>query len=154
MPRWVRFVGNAGNDALLGGAGTDTMSGGAGTDTLTGGLGADILNGGANQDHFVYLTASEGGDSILSFIAAEDKFTFSAAGFGGGLTAGQHLVAGTTFIANDTPTATTAAGTFLYDVNDHNLLWDDDGTGAHAAVQIAHFDTAVPLTVDHFDIVA
>ena len=66
----------------------------------------------------------------------------------------QHLVAGVTFIANAAPTASTTAGTFLYDTDDHNLLWDDDGSGAHAAVQVAHFDTAVALKADDFDIVA
>ena len=91
---------------------------------------------------------------IQSFSITDDTLGFSAAGFGGGLVAGQHLVAGTTFVAAATPAATTLAGTFLYDTGTHDLLWDADGTGGGAAVQIVHFDTAVTLTPDHFDITA
>ena len=32
------------------------------------------------------------------------------------------------------------------------LAWDADGAGSGGAVQIAHFDTPVTLTVNHFDI--
>jgi hypothetical protein len=42
----------------------------------------------------------------------------------------------------------------LYDTVHHDLLWDHDGTGGDAAVQLAHFDTAVILKANDFDIVA
>ena len=76
-------------------SGNDELVGGAGDDTLIGGLGADTLTGGAGHDHFVYQSAAEGGDTIKDFAVAEDSLNFSAAGFGGGLVAGQQLVAGT-----------------------------------------------------------
>ena len=149
-----RLVGDNFNNVLTGGGGSDTLIGNKGDDTLIGGLGADTLNGGDGKDLFVYFAPSEGGDTIQSFVVKDDTLQFSASGFGGGLVAGQHLVAGTTFIANTAPVASTTAGTFLYDTDDHNLLWDADGSGSHAAVQIAHFDTAVALKADDFTILA
>ncbi len=137
---------------LIGSSFNDTLSGNSGANVLQGGLGADKLAGGGGNDTFVYRSAAEGGDTIQDFVVANDTLSFSASGFGGGLVAGQHLVAGTTFVADAAPAATTNAGTFLYDTTTHDLLWDADGTGGGAAVQIAHFDTAVTLTPDHFDI--
>ena len=148
------LTGSSGDNVLSGHAGNDVLNGGSGNDTLIGGLGADILNGGSGRDVFVYNSAQEGGDLIQSFSVTDDTLSFSASGFGGGLVAGQHLVSGTTLMAEAAPAATTNAGTFLYDTSTHDLLWDADGTGGGAAVQIAHFDTAVTLTPDHFDITA
>jgi hypothetical protein len=50
--------------------------------------------------------------------------------------------------------APTTAGTFLYDTVSHDVLWDADGSNAGAAVQIAHFDTAVALKANDFDFIA
>jgi Ca2+-binding RTX toxin-like protein len=132
--------------------GNDVINGGSGDDTLIGGLGADTLTGGAGRDHFVYRSAAEGGDTIKDFVVADDTLSFSASGFGGGLITSQHLAAGTNFIADVNPTATTGTGTFLYNTAANDLLWDADGSGDGGAVQIAHFTTAVALTADHFDI--
>ena len=146
--------GGGGNDSLGGGAGNDALSGAAGDDVLSGGAGADTLTGGTGKDTFVYLSASEGGDTISGFVVVDDTLQISAAGFGGNLVAGQQLVAGTTFISNADPFATAATGTFLYDSDGHDLLWDADGSGAGMAVQVAHFDTAVSVQANDFDIVA
>ena len=81
------------------------------------------------------------------------RYRSPASGFGGGLVAGQHLVAGFTFISNE-PGRTSHAATFLYDTDAQDLYFDDDGSGAHVAVKIAHFDTAVALKADDFDFVA
>ena len=139
---------------ITGGPGNDTLIGGPGDDTLIGGLGADTLTGGAGRDHFVYRLAAEGGDTIKDFAVAEDSLSFSASGFGAGLVAGQQLVAGTNFIADANPTATSETGTFLFNTETHDLVWDFDGLGAGDAVQIAHFDTPVSLTINHFEIIA
>ena len=93
---------NAGN-VLTGGEGNDTLIGNGGNDTLIGGLGADTLNGGSGRDLFVYLSPKEGGDTIQSFNVNDDTIGISASGFGGGLVAGQNLVAGVTFIATHHP---------------------------------------------------
>ena len=63
---------------------------------------------------------------------------------------------GQTFISRTNPVATMTAGTFLYDTDDHNLYWDVDGStlGGAAALQIDHFDTAVKLQADDFNILA
>ncbi len=156
------IIGGNGNDTLTGdalanrldgGAGDDVLSGGGGADTLIGGLGADTLNGGAGADFFVYRSPNEGGDTIQSFSVAVDTIRISASGFGGELVAGQGLVAGDTFISGTNPSAPTTDGTFLFDTDDRDLLWDEDGSGALAPVQIAHFTTAVNLTANDFDIV-
>jgi Ca2+-binding RTX toxin-like protein len=146
--------GSGGNDILDGGAGDDTLSGGTGSDTLIGGAGADTLAGGTGQDAFVYLSPSEGGDTIQGFVVSDDTIQISASGFGGGLVAGQDLVAGTTFIQGVAPTAPTTEGTFLYDTDGQDLFWDEDGSGAGLAVQVAHFDSAVALTANDFEILA
>jgi hypothetical protein len=93
-----------------------------------------------------------GGDRIQDFDVRDDKFVFSASGFDG-LDAGQQLIAGQTFIANKTPTAlanTDGIGVFLYDTDDFDLRYDADGSGSGDPLQIAHFDTAVALTANHF----
>ena len=151
-----KLTGDGAANTLTGGAGIDTLSGGGGSDKLIGGLGADILNGGGGKDQFVQLSPLEGIDKIQDFNVKDDTLVFSAAGFGGGLHAGQHLVAGQTFIASTNPVATTTAGTFLYDTDDHNLYWDPDGStiGGVAQVQVDHFDTAVALKADDFSILA
>ena len=141
-------------EPITGGPGNDTLLGGPGDDTLVGGLGADTLTGGAGHDHFAYQSAAEGGDTIKDFAVAEDSLNFSASGFGGGLVAGQKLVEGTNFVADANPTATSETGTFLFNTDTHDLVWDFDGSGAGAAVQIAHFDAAITLTINHFEIVA
>jgi len=146
--------GGNGKDTLIGGLGADILDGGNGKDTLIGGLGADILDGGNGKDTLVYLSPDEGGDTIQGFNVSDDTLAFSASGFGGGLAEGQQLVAGQTFIANTTPTATTTDGTFLYDTDGQDLLWDADGSDPGDPVQIAHFDTAVNITSDDFNITA
>ena len=98
-----KLTGDGKANVLTGGAGIDTLSGGGGDDKLIGGPGADILNGGAGKDQFVQLSPLEGIDRIQDFNVKDDTLVFSAAGFGGGLNAGQQLVAGQTFIASTIP---------------------------------------------------
>lgn len=137
-----------------GGNGLDTLIGNSGDDKLIGGLGADTLNGGAGKDLYVYLAANEGSDLIQGFVVKDDQIQISASGFGGGLVAGQKPIAGVTFISNTNPVAPTTAGTFLYDTDAQDLFWDANGSTAGGVVKIAHFDTAVALKADDFDIIA
>jgi Ca2+-binding RTX toxin-like protein len=139
---------------ITGSPDNDTVVGTPGDDTLIGGLGADSLTGGSGGDHFAYRLAVEGGDTIIDFAIAEDSLRFSATGFGGGLSAGQQLIAGTNFVADANPTATTGAGTFLFNTETNDLAWDFDGSGGGEALHIAHFDTPVSLAINHFEITA
>ena len=134
------LIGAKGNDDLIGGAGEDDLLGGDGNDILNGGLGVDSLNGGKGKDLFVYLAMNDGNDIIQNYVVKDDTLQFSASGFGGGLVEGQGLISGQTFISNSNPTATTTAGTFLYDMDGQDLFWDEDGSDSGAAMHIAHFD--------------
>jgi Ca2+-binding RTX toxin-like protein len=144
-----RLIGNDTANVLEGAEGNDTLIGNDGADTLVGGLGADILDGGRGSDSFVYRSPEEGGDTILNFDFKNDTIQVSASGFGGGLVAGQAEV---TLVSNAKPEASTTEGTFLYDTNDHQLLWDADGSGSGEAVQVAQFDSAVALKADDLKI--
>jgi phosphodiesterase/alkaline phosphatase D-like protein/Ca2+-binding RTX toxin-like protein len=148
-----RLVGDDSPNVLNGGDGDDTLIGNGGNDTLIGGTGADTLNSGSGQDTLVYQSLFFAGiDLIQGFSVPNDTLVFSASGFGGGLVAGQQLVAGVNFIANSAPTApmTTTTGTFLHDTDGQDLLYDADGSGLGVAQQLAHFDTAVALTSNDF----
>ncbi len=139
------LIGHDGADTLLGGAGDDTLSAGAGDNRLQGGEGADLLIGGAGVDHFVYASASEGGDRIRDF-AEGDLLLVSAAGFGGGLTEG--ALASDHFVlvegGDGTPAGNAADGTgqFLYAERSGHLWWDADGAGAEEAVLLARLPRA------------
>ena len=140
-------------DVLLGEGGNDTLLGGNGNDELLGGLGNDSLTPGANDDVIAYRSAAEGGDTIVGFVPAQDDLAFLASGFGGGLTSGEVLVNGTTFISNNNPSPTGTDGTFLFEADTEQLFWDVDGTGPTGRVLIATFDSNTNLTASDFDIV-
>ena len=150
-----QLVGDGAKNILTGGDGEDVLIGNNGDDQLIGGPGADTLNGGAGKDTIVYLSPDDGVDLIQGFIPKDDQIGISAAGFGGGLTAG-HKLSAQTFISGADPIATTTEGTFLYDTDDHNLFWDVDGStqGVLPLSSSADFDTAVNLKADDFTIMA
>lgn len=135
-----RFWGGEGHDSLSGAAGNDLLYGEGGNDTLEGGAGADILDGGAGQDLFRFAAIAEGGDQIRSYSVADDRIEVSAAGFGGGLTAGMDLTtAPNRFVANTTGLATAPAGVgqFVFETDSLTLWWDVDGAGGAAARVVA-----------------
>ncbi|WNN91705.1 calcium-binding protein [Gloeocapsopsis dulcis] len=75
--------GGAGNDTLVGALNNDTLIGGSGDDRLTGKGGNDVLTGGTGADTFIFLSPSEGRDTIKDFSVGQgDKIEVSAAGFG------------------------------------------------------------------------
>ena len=126
------ITGSGFNDSLVGGAGNDTLVGGAGIDTLTGGAGAD---------NFVFNSPSEGFDWIGGFNASEgDVINVSAAGFGGGLTAGP-LSAAQFRSAAGVNSAATADQRFIYNTSNGSLWFDVDGVGGASSVRIANFFT-------------
>ncbi|BAY81376.1 hypothetical protein NIES267_08520 [Calothrix parasitica NIES-267] len=127
-----------GNDILNGGTGDDTLTGHQGNDTLVGGMGDDELIGGIGADVFVFNNPNEGIDKITVFSVADDTIHVSAAGFGGGLTAGDTILEDQILIGSGLDTANNANQRFIYNTVSGSLYFDADGnqTGFDA-VQIA-----------------
>ena len=119
------LTGNSGNNSLTGRGGNDTIVGLSGDDFFTGGMGADNLTGGAGSDRFIYLNASQGGDTISDFVVGTDKIAAVAAGFGGGLSAGE-LPEGS-FVYGSSPTSSDQR--FIFDDASGELFFDADGSG-------------------------
>jgi Ca2+-binding RTX toxin-like protein len=141
-----RLDGNNGANLLLGRGGDDILFAGGGNDTLQGGQGRDRMEGGDGQNVYRWNAASEGGDTINSYVPANGQIEVSAAGFGGGLVAGvlgaDRLVAG----AGAAAAANQAFGQFLLDTTTNTLRWDADGTGGGAAVDIVRMPNLGPFT--------
>ena len=124
-----------GNDAVVGGAGNDRINAGDGNDSILGGAGADTLTGEGGADRFIYNAAAEGGDTITDFTASQgDVIAVSAAGFGGGLSAGSPISAAQFVLGS---AATDASDRFIYNQSNGALLFDVDGSGFRSAVQLA-----------------
>ena len=138
-------------DVLNGGAGDNSIVGGARADALVGGLGADTLTGGGGADTFQYNFATEGGDVITDFSAAQgDHLAIWHLGFGGGLPSSGSLDT-QQFVAGTAPTA--AIGQFLWNSSASTLSWDVDGTGSRAAVQIAVLKGVTTLSASNITLV-
>ncbi len=165
-----KLLGDAGNDSLWGGLGNDSLSGEAGDDVLYGEQGDDLLKGGNGND---MLIGSAGNDTLTGG-AGRDIFKFDAA-----LKANSDQI--TDFnVVNDniqldhriftqlakTGTLADSASAFhigtkavdaydriIYDKTTGALMYDDDGTGSHAAVQIATLGVKLALTAADFLIV-
>ena len=133
----------AGSDAIdgTGNAKANLISGNTRNNVITGGAGNDSLTGGGGNDRFLFVSTSDGRDTITDFNAG-DKIAIVAANFG--------LVAGAAARVVVNGTATTAAGTFLYTSSSGILSFDRDGSGSGVAVQIARL---APLSVASTDFV-
>jgi Ca2+-binding RTX toxin-like protein len=138
-----QLIGKSGNDILVGKAGNDFLIGNSGNDTLTGGVGSDVLTGGAGADGFSFGSVSEGLDQITDYSVPDDSIIVSSKGFGGGLTANSPITSDQ-FLIGAISTASTHR--FLYDNATGSLLFDQDGSGPLAAVQIAALRTALAFT--------
>jgi len=144
--------GGDGNDSLTAfdATGKNTLKGGNGNDTLTGGKGNDTLIGGSGIDRFVFNSFNQGVDKISDFNTANEVIQVSAAGFGGGLSAGvlsaSQLKIGTS--------ATTNAQRFIYNSATGGLFFDKDGSaGTFAQVQFGQLSTGLALTNTNFVVV-
>jgi Ca2+-binding RTX toxin-like protein len=119
--------GTSGANVLVGGTGNDTLYGGAGKDVLTGSTGADV---------FVFDTKPNtrtNVDTITDFSHADDtiwlkKSAFTKLAKKGALAAKAFYVGSKAHDADDRIVYNKKAGVLYY---------DEDGSGAHAAVQIA-----------------
>ncbi|MFM6041758.1 MAG: calcium-binding protein, partial [Dolichospermum sp.] len=131
-----RHVGTNGKDVLLGTTANDYLIGGAGDDNLTGGAGGDL---------FSFATANLGNDRIMDFDPGQDTILVSAAGFGGGLIAGDTITAAQFFLGS---TATNASQRFIYNSTNGALWFDVDGNGSQVGKQIATLNTGLALTFE------
>ncbi len=145
--------GTASHDTLTGSTLADTISGLAGNDTLNGGLGNDTLTGGLGIDTFRFSTTpgNTNRDLISDFSSGVDKLSFSKSVFTGfgmqtTLTADQ-FAAGAGLIA-----ATTLTQRFVYDTTSGILIFDSDGTGALAPLQVAQLGAVTHPTLAATDV--
>ncbi len=142
-----RLTGNTRANLLQGGAGNDTLTGGAGADTLAGGTGVDRLTGGGGADQFRFADLpgpGDPGDRITDFDLAADRIALDGALFPGlsdPITAA-HLRIGAS--------AVTAEQRLIYQPGTGRLLYDADGAGGAAAVNLAVLDAGLALTATHF----
>jgi Ca2+-binding RTX toxin-like protein len=137
------LTGNSGNNQLNGGSGNDTLTGGTGNDALVGGLGNDTLTGGAGSDRFTFNSPNEKVDRITDFSVVDDLITISNTGFGGGFTVNAAITAAQFAIGS---AATTSSQRFIYNSTNGSLVFDSDGNGAAAQVQIATLSTGLAMT--------
>ena len=133
--------GGVGNDILNDGAGNDTLNGGAGNDTLDGGIGTNTLTGGTGNDVFKFTTLGHI-DTITDYNVANDTIqlenaVFTALTTTGTLVAGQFKIGTQALDANDFVIYNNVTGALLYDAN---------GNGAGAAVQIAMIGVGLVMT--------
>jgi len=143
--------GGLGRDSLFGGAGNDQLIGGLGRDSLFGGVGSDVLSGGADQDVFVFNTALKANvDRISDFKPVDDTIQLENAIFKA-LGAKTGVLASAAF--NTGKVARDASDRILYDSKSGGVFYDDDGTGAHAAVQIAILGKNLALTNADFVVI-
>lgn len=134
--------GGSGNDFLKGDEGNDTLLGGSGNDTLVGGMGNDTLTGGSGADYFSFNSPSEGINTITDFKVGEDFIVLLGSGFSLGTLNVNQFVIGAS--------ASTIDHRLVYDQNNGNLFFDDDGSGGNAQVQIATLKPRLRLTHESF----
>ena len=127
-----KITGNSANNQLVGGAGNDTLDGSTGTNHLTGGTGNDIFK----------FTTTGHVDTIADYNVANDTIqlenaVFTALTTTGTLAASRFRIGTQAVDADDFIIYNNATGALLYDAN---------GNGAGAAVQIAMVGTGLAMT--------
>ena len=126
----------------------DRITGSLASNSIVGNHGDDTMTGGGGHDTFQWANLADLGqqDVITDFHGAagveQDILKFHVSNWGATTTL--NLVNGTA--------ATLAAATFLYNVADHSLSWDADGTGAQAAIHIATLNNVLALNAANFDL--
>jgi Ca2+-binding RTX toxin-like protein len=126
------ITGNLANNQLNGGGGNDILNGGTGTNTLTGGAGADIFR----------FTTKGHVDTITDYSVADDTVqlenaVFTALTTTGTLAADQFKVGTQALDANDFIIYNSTTGALIYDAN---------GNGAGASIQIALIGAGLSMT--------
>ena len=137
-------TGNDLNNAITGNSANNTLTAGLGNDTINGGLGNDTLTGGPGIDTFRFTTTpgSANRDLITDFSGGVDKLSFSRSVFRGFGT--QTSLSADQFAAGAGLTAAaTHTQRFLYDTTTGILIFDSDGTGSLAPLQVAQLGAVI-----------
>jgi serralysin len=142
--------GGAGADSIFGGEGNDNLSGGDGNDRLEGGNGNDILSGGIGNDSFVFRTMANASniDQIQDFSTSDDVIFLEDSVFTGLGSSG--TISQTAFFIGNS--ATNLAHRIIFNPGNGALLYDADGSGSGAAVQVATMGS-INGTITHLDCV-
>ena len=144
----INGTGNNLTNVIIGNTAANQLDGGLGDDTLDGGLGNNMLTGGTGNDVFKFTTLGHI-DTITDYNVANDTIqlenaVFTALTTTGTLAAGQFRIGTQAVDANDFIIYNNATGALLYDAN---------GNGAGAAVQIATIGVGLAMTNAEFVII-
>jgi hypothetical protein len=139
--------GTEGDDRIQGGIGDDRFWGRSGADTLIGGGGKDILEGGEGADVFVFhRLGTDNSDTIVDFDVMQDKIqlvkAYAFEVMSPGALSESAFRAGTQ--------AMDADDRIIYDQTSGRLLYDGDGRGGRAALEVAILQDRVTLDHTHF----
>ena len=131
----------------------NTLIGNAGNNRLDGGLGADVLTGGAGKDIFVFSTAPAATniDRITDFSVADDTIQLENSVFTKLVATG--VLNASWFVANTTGLAADRDDTIIYNSKTGALMYDADGSGKGAAVQIAQLTAGLKMTAADFVVI-
>ena len=146
------LLGAGGDDTITGGDEADGINGGAGDDTIDGGAGADTIDGGAGADTIVNLDIDNNGTDAVTFVSGTDTFQFSAADLNA-LTGTSTFSSGDAvpgdagefaqFIDGDGNVgASGTAGTFIYNADNGELIFDASGDTSYDDTSGTVTDTA------------
>jgi Ca2+-binding RTX toxin-like protein len=150
--------GSDADDKIVAAAGKDKLGGGRGRDTLAGGIGNDTLSGGAGGDVFVFDTKlaktnaankKSNLDKVVDFNVRDDtihlaKAVFSKIAKKGALSKAAFFKGAKAHDGDDR---------IIYDNKTGALFYDQDGTGAKAAIQIATLSKNLAMTHKDFFVV-
>ena len=144
----INGTGNNLTNIIIGNTAANQLDGGLGDDTLDGGLSNNGLTGGAGNDSFRFTTTGHI-DTITDYNVANDTIQLENAAFTaltttGTLAAGQFRIGTQAVDANDFIIYNNATGALLYDAN---------GSGTGAVVQIATIGVGLAMTNADFVII-
>ena len=137
----INGTGNGKANVITGNAASNQLNGKAGNDTLDGGTGNNVLSGGTGSDIFKFTTTGHI-DKITDYNVADDTIqlengVFAALTTAGPLAANQFVI-GTQAIDNN--------DFVIYNDATGSLLYDADGNGAGAAIEIAGVGVGFAMT--------
>jgi len=137
----INGAGNGKANVIIGNSAANQLNGKAGNDTLDGGAGNNVLTGGTGNDVFKFTTTGHT-DKITDYDVANDTIqlensVFTALVSTGTLAPGRFVIGDQAVDANDY---------IIYNDITGSLLYDADGNGAGAAIEIASIGVGLAMT--------